>query len=78
MHGPTGENGMKRFAAYFAFMCVLLPLPTIANNQPSVENQELMAEAAAFMPWTGDLDGMVERRIIRVLVAPSRTSYWLL
>ena len=78
MHGPTGENGMKRFAPYFAFMCVLLPLPTIANNQPSVENQELMAEAAAFMPWTGDLDGMVERRIIRVLVAPSRTSYWLL
>ena len=37
-----------------------------------------MAEASAFMPWKGDLDGMIERRVIRVLVAPSRTSYWLL
>ena len=28
-------------------------------------------------PWLGDFDGMVERRLIRVLVAPSRTSYFL-
>lgn len=27
--------------------------------------------------WMGDLDGMIERRVIRALVAPSRTSYWL-
>ncbi|HMK23272.1 MAG TPA: transporter substrate-binding domain-containing protein, partial [Terriglobales bacterium] len=27
-------------------------------------------------PWTGDLDAMVERRIIRVLVVPSKTFYF--
>lgn len=28
-------------------------------------------------PWKGDLDGMIERRMVRVLVVPSRTQYWL-
>src|SRR5688572_11470787 len=27
-------------------------------------------------PWTGDLDGMVERRVIRVLTVNSKTSYF--
>ena len=29
------------------------------------------------LPWQGDLDGMLERRRIRVLVVPSRTFYFL-
>ena len=28
-------------------------------------------------PWTGDLDGMIERRIIRVLTVNSKTIYFL-
>jgi hypothetical protein len=28
-------------------------------------------------PWTGDLDGMVERRLVRMLVVPSRTFYFV-
>ena len=28
-------------------------------------------------PWTGDLDGMIERRVIRVLTVNSKTSYFL-
>src|SRR5262249_26959558 len=28
-------------------------------------------------PWTGDLDGMVQRRMIRVLTAYSRTQYFI-
>jgi membrane-bound lytic murein transglycosylase MltF len=28
-------------------------------------------------PWTGDLDGMVERRYVRMLVTFSRTNYFL-
>ena len=27
------------------------------------------------VPWKGDLDGMIQRRFIRVLVTPSRTSF---
>lgn len=68
---------MKRYLLTLACLCFLLPLPAIAENQPSAEKQELVAEASVLMPWKGDLDGMIERRVIRVLVAPSRTSYWL-
>ena len=28
-------------------------------------------------PLTGDLDAMIQRRVIRALVAPSRTEYWI-
>jgi len=49
---------------------VLLPPLTVATDQNE------LTEAAAFQPWTGDLDGMIRRRMIRPLVAPSRTSYW--
>src|SRR5262249_16610617 len=69
---------MKRFLVNVAFLCCLWPPPAIADNQASLDKQELMAEASALMPWKGDLDGMIQRRVIRVLVAPSRTSYWLL
>lgn len=27
--------------------------------------------------WTGDLDGIIGRRVIRVLVTPTRTQYWV-
>jgi ABC-type amino acid transport substrate-binding protein len=35
------------------------------------------AIAAMLAPWKGDLDGMVERRYIRVLVTFSKTNYFL-
>ena len=28
-------------------------------------------------PWTGDLDGMIERRVIRVLTVNSKTFYFI-
>jgi len=33
--------------------------------------------AAMQKPWNGDLDGMIERRVIRILTVPSKTSYFL-
>jgi len=33
--------------------------------------------ALAMKPWTGDLDGMIERRMIRVLTTYSKTRYFL-
>jgi membrane-bound lytic murein transglycosylase MltF len=38
-------------------------------------SDEVVAKVMA--PWTGDLDGMVERRYVRVLVTFSRTDYFL-
>ena len=33
--------------------------------------------AAMQKPWTGDLDGMIERRVIRVLTVNSKTFYFV-
>src|SRR6185503_18979038 len=33
--------------------------------------------AKAQKPWTGDLDGMIERRLIRVLTVNSKTIYFV-
>jgi len=51
-------------------------LVALAQQQQPPKQHELK-QAPVFKPWTGDLDGMVQRRVIRALVAPSRTSYWL-
>jgi membrane-bound lytic murein transglycosylase MltF len=61
-----------------AILCVstALTLPAFAQNEQSRE-KDALTQAPALKPWTGDLDGMVNRRVIRALVAPSRTSYWL-
>lgn len=56
--------------------CLSLSFYSLANAQQLPDGQELTA-ATALKPWTGDLDGMIERRVIRALVSPSRTSYWL-
>jgi len=71
------ENSVKHFLVNVMLLCVFLPSAALAGDQPSLEKQEL-TEVAVLQPWTGDLDGMVQRRVIRALVAPSRTSYWLL
>jgi membrane-bound lytic murein transglycosylase MltF len=57
-------------------VCISLPLHSLSFTQQLPEGYELTA-SAILKPWTGDLDGMIERRVIRALVAPSRTSYWL-
>lgn len=57
-------------------LCTTLSLPVFAQDQQPAKKHEL-TQAPVLKPWTGDLDGMVQRRVIRALVAPSRTSYWL-
>lgn len=67
---------MKYFFLVIACFCALLPQPAFAEDQPSTKKHGL-SQAPANKPWTGDLDGMIKRRVIRALVAPSRTAYWL-
>jgi len=51
----------------------------VGSTAPRPELSEL--GAALFGPlgntWTGDLDGMLARRYLRVLVVPTRTQYWI-
>jgi membrane-bound lytic murein transglycosylase MltF len=44
---------------------------------PVVEIPETGIAAAALAKWTGDLDGMIERRYIRVLTTYSKTNFFI-
>jgi membrane-bound lytic murein transglycosylase MltF len=44
---------------------------------PEVREIALLQSLQSTPSWTGDFDGMVKRRAIRVLLSPGRTSYFL-
>ncbi|HEY7841184.1 MAG TPA: lytic transglycosylase F [Gammaproteobacteria bacterium] len=48
---------------------LLATLPAAAQESGQLEFRNA--------PWTGDFDGMLERRLLRALVVPSRTGYFL-
>ena len=50
------------------------PEPTGASDVQLTENQLF---DRALGKWTGDLDGMIERRMIRVLTTPSKTTFFV-
>jgi membrane-bound lytic murein transglycosylase MltF len=58
------------------------PSPPPVAESPAPEANAPREGAAgsidlANRPWVGDLDGMVERRVIRALVVPSKTFYFV-
>ena len=67
----------SRFAVLaFALLASLLAGRDAASTEPQFA--ELLAPSFELPAvWTGDLDGMVERRVIRVLTTFSKTSYFL-
>lgn len=67
---------MKQVLLIIVYLCASLALPVSAQDHQRPDPNEL-TQADILKPWTGDLEGMIERRVIRALVAPSRTSYWL-
>jgi membrane-bound lytic murein transglycosylase MltF len=64
----------------FGFLLALLLAAPAAPAQP-VDDDKILAEAAlleaALAPWTGDLDGMVERNMIRVAIPYGIATYFL-
>jgi membrane-bound lytic murein transglycosylase MltF len=48
--------------------------PSEAESSPDMESA---ARALVAKKWTGDLDGMIERRLIRVLTVYSKTGYFI-
>ena len=47
-------------------------------STPAPEREEITIEPEEVLkPWTGDLDGMIERRVIRVLTVYSKTIYFV-
>ena len=69
---------MNRYVVLLAVLGLLTPVgSTLAEDPPQANRPDFTAQAARGAPWRGDLDAMVERRVVRVLVAYSRTHYFL-
>jgi membrane-bound lytic murein transglycosylase MltF len=65
----------KALLALTAFACAAVAPPAAGQKQQAAPEEELIARVSR--PWTGDLDGMIERRTVRALVSPSRMEYWI-
>jgi membrane-bound lytic murein transglycosylase MltF len=61
--------------ALTAVALTALASPAAGQKAKAADEDTLLARVA--VPWTGDLDGMIERRSIRALVPPSRMEYWI-
>lgn len=63
-------------AALLALPAAVAGAQTPDDERPDAPDAD-WADAIITAPWTGDLDGMVERRAIRFLVVPSKTGFFL-
>jgi hypothetical protein len=62
-----------------ACFCFLSVDPALAQKpapQKAADGTLTIDPAQMQKPWTGDLDGMIERRVIRVLTVNSKTFYF--
>ena len=65
---------MMKPVFYFLILLLQVSCPLFAQEQPQ---KAIMGMDYVYKKWTGDLDGMVKRRLIRVLVAYNKTNYFL-
>lgn len=71
-----GRSATQLVLVLLATACMAIAGVASADEHP--EPRELLApEFALPAVWTGDLDGIAERRILRVLTTFSKTSYFL-
>jgi membrane-bound lytic murein transglycosylase MltF len=73
----------RRKMLLVSFVCALLFVlhfssPYLRGQAaPPVKGQAAAAPVVQYQPWTGDFDGMLQRRFIRVLVSSSKTQYYV-
>ena len=79
---------MKFNKAYLGVFCVLLVIGAVllfsssdrSNRAGSTSEQKRLAEVDMVLPlpgaWSGDLDGMLKRRLVRILVPYSKSFYF--
>lgn len=65
---------MKIKPCLLAILLLLIPFPTLCQGN---QDQEMVGNLQMTEQWSGDYDGMVERRVIRVLVVPNKMSYFV-
>jgi membrane-bound lytic murein transglycosylase MltF len=73
---PLARSGPGFVLAFI--LCVLYPATVGAAQQaPPQKKAAVVAPSTEAKVWTGDLDGMVQRRRIRVVVPFSKTQYYV-
>ncbi|WP_310446453.1 lytic transglycosylase F [Thiobacillus sp.] len=70
-------EGEKAPAATVEAKPSVQPPPAAVAAPPEETGQLTIDLDRTAKPWTGDLDGMIERRVIRVLTTYSKTNYFL-
>ena len=69
---------MRRAIALTVFAAAVGADVTVAWAQRPTDKGRLGLRLDPILaPWTGDLDGMVERRLIRVITVYSKTLYFV-
>lgn len=68
---------MAKVRRYVIWLVVLLAAAFVPLPDGAEAEEPVAALSADGKPWTGDLDGMVKRRTIRVLVPYSKTLYFV-
>jgi membrane-bound lytic murein transglycosylase MltF len=73
---PAPQSGAQPAAPAAAASATASATPP--GEPPTAEEQAADASAIEVMQkWTGDLDGMIERRVIRVLTTYSKTTFFI-
>jgi membrane-bound lytic murein transglycosylase MltF len=80
MRSVSSASSAKRAATCLVVGTLLLmfcPSDTASNTASDRQEQIKAATLAVMKPWTGDLDGMIKRRTIRVATTYNKTLYFI-
>jgi membrane-bound lytic murein transglycosylase MltF len=69
--------GHRRIGGWIAAAIVIAAGAVPARAQTAGAEPPSAMVGAVIKPWTGDLDGMIKRRVIRILTPYSRTHYFV-
>lgn len=72
MKGKRSYLSRINTSVLFGFLLLCNPADVLSQTNASIERDFKLIQK-----WTGDLDGMIERRFIRALVVFNKTNYYL-
>jgi membrane-bound lytic murein transglycosylase MltF len=74
-----GKHGLCGYACVLLLVSLGTAATVLAQTAPGnpAKGQAAAAPTLQYQPWTGDFDGMLQRRFIRVLVPYSKTQYYV-
>ena len=77
MRFPTIQNPLAWILALSLLSSAVPAFAEQPSPKPAAREDLTIDPATVMRPWRGDLDGMIERRLIRVLAVNSKTFYFM-